>query len=206
MTASSWYVVGEYFEACSCDYLCPCIPSNLGAQPTQGHCDVGLVFHVEHGHSGDVSLDDLNFVVVAHTPGVMGSGDWTVGLIIDERASSEQTDALASIASGQAGGPIAALGPLIANFGGIERRPIEFKKDGMSRSVSVPGMLDEAVEGVPSLVVEGDPLYIDNVAHPANSRLALATASRAHIHAFGIDWDETSGKTNGHFASFDWQG
>ena len=28
----------------------------------------------------------------------------------------------------------------------------------------------------------------------------------SHMHAFGIDWDNTSGKNNGHFASFHWQG
>jgi len=206
MTSASWHVHGEYCEACSCDYLCPCIPSNLTARPTKGHCDVGLVFHVEHGRFGEVSLDDLNFVVVAHTPGVMGDGNWTVGLIIDERASDEQTEALTGIASGQAGGPMAALGPLIGDFRGVERKSIEFKKSGMSRSVSIPGLLEEALEGFPSAVVEGEPMYIENTAHPANSRLALATASGGHIHAFGVDWDETSGKTNAHFAPFDWRG
>lgn len=204
MTNVSWQVRGEYFEACSCDYLCPCVPSNLTAQPTKGHCDVGLVFHIDQGAFGNVALDGLNFVVVAHTPGVMMNGDWTVGVILDERASDEQAEALTGIASGQAGGPMAALAPLLGTFAGLERKPIEFKKDGMSRSVSVPGMLDQAVEGVASLSAEGDTLYIENAAHPANTRLALATASRGHIHAFGIDWDETGGKTNGHFAPFEW--
>ena len=33
---------------------------------------------------------------------------------------------------------------------------------------------------------------------------ALAKASRGHMHAFGIDWDDTGGKNNGHFAPFSW--
>jgi hypothetical protein len=204
MTNGSWHVSGDYFEACSCDFLCPCVYTNMTAKPTQGHCDVGLIFHVNHGHSGDVSLDGLNFAVLAHTPGIMSEGNWTVGLIIDERASDAQTEALTGIASGQAGGPMANLGPLLGNFAGMERRPIEFKKNGMSYSVSIPQMVDEAVEGVPSPIAEGEPIYLDNTVHPANSRLGLATASRGHIHAFGIDWDATSGKANGHFAPFDW--
>jgi hypothetical protein len=206
MTNASWHVSGEYFESCSCDYLCPCIYTNLSGKPTQGHCDVAMVFHIEHGHAGDVSLDDVNFAVVAHTPGVMGEGNWTVGLIIDERAADDQANAIAGIASGQAGGPMAALGALISNFAGIERKAIEFRKDSMSRSASVPGMLEETVQGYPSPVREGEPIYLDNTLHPASSRLALATASDSHVHVFGIDWDDTSGKNNAHYAPFDWRG
>jgi len=206
MTNGSWHVSGEYFESCSCDYVCPCVPSNLTASPTKGHCDVGLVFHITHGHAGDVTLDGLNFVVVAHTPGIMSQGDWTVGLIVDEAADESQTQAIVGIASGQAGGPMAGLGPLISDFKGVDRKPIRFEMDGLTRSVSVPDVLDQAVEGVPSLVAEGEPLFIDNVFHPANSQLALAHSTDSHIHAFGIEWDDTSGKNNGHFAPFDWHG
>ena len=65
-------------------------------------------------------------------------------------------------------------------------------------------MLDEALEGM--LGANGaEPLYVDNVPHPVNSRLALAHATRSHVHAFGIDWDNTSGRNNAHFAPFDWR-
>ena len=43
----------------------------------------------------------------------MGKGDWSVGLIADERASTEQRDAITAIASGSAGGPMAALSGLL---------------------------------------------------------------------------------------------
>ena len=52
----------------------------------------------------------------------------------------------------------------------------------------------------------GETLVLDNGAHPANPRLALAHATASHVHAFGFDWDETSGRNNGHFAPFSWQG
>jgi hypothetical protein len=70
------------------------------ARPTQGYCDAGLVFHVERGSYGPTSLDGLSFAVLLRTPGPMGQGDWTVGLILDERASPEQREALTAIASG----------------------------------------------------------------------------------------------------------
>ena len=49
-------------------------------------------------------------------------------------------------------------------------------------------------------------MHIDNTMHPVNSKLALAKASHSHMHAFGIDWDDSSGTRNGHFAPFSWAG
>ncbi len=137
----AWQIRGEYFETCSCDYVCPCISSNLAARPTQGWCVVALVQHIDQGQFNDVTLDGLNFVVVARTPEEMGKGNWSVGLIVDERANAEQKDALTAIGSGQAGGPMAALGPLIGNFLGVESRAIKVESSSNRRSVSIPDVL-----------------------------------------------------------------
>ena len=70
-----------------------------------------MVFHISKGHYGATPLDDLSFAVVALTPGAMIEGNWTVGIIVDDRASKAQLDAIATIASGKAGGPMAVLVP-----------------------------------------------------------------------------------------------
>lgn len=136
----------------------------------------------------------------------MAEGNWTVGLIIDERAGAQQQEALGQIVSGGAGGPMAHLAPLIGTFVGIETRPIEFRKDGMTCSISIPDTLDLAIEGYAGGANPEEPMYIENTGHPANARLALAKATRSHLHAFGMDWDDVSGTNNGHFAPFTWQG
>lgn len=205
MAGTPWQLSGHYFENCSCNYLCPCI-TDLSATPTRGHCIFAMVFQIEQGRYGTVSLDNLNFVVVGRSPGAMVDGNWSVGLIVDERASPEQQQALTAIASGQAGGPMAGFGPLISNFLGVETAPIQIQRQGMRASVSIPRLLDLAAEAVASQVVPDEPLYLDNTIHPANKRLALARASRSHLHAFGIDWDDDSGRNNGHLAPFSWQG
>ena len=204
MANVQWQISGDYFEACSCDSVCPCPTSGMAARPTKGACDVGLVFHVERGQYGSTRLDGLTFAVLAHTPGPMNQGNWTVGVIVDERASAPQREALTAIASGQGGGPMGALGPLVGRFAGVEAKPIKIEGKGMKRAVSIPGVLDIAIEGIAG-AKQDEPIFLDNVGHPAASRLALAKASRSHLHAFGIDWDDTSGRNNGHFAPFSWR-
>jgi hypothetical protein len=202
---ASWQIAGDYFETCSCDYVCPCVPTNLAGKPTKGHCDFAMVFNIEKGNSDAVKLDGLTFAVIGHAPEVMGKGNWSVGLIIDERASAEQKQAITTIASGQAGGPPAILTGVVGKLLGVESRPIQYKKNGLKRSVSIPKMLEQSCEGVASVADPSQPLYIDNTMHPANSRLALAHATESHLHAFGLDWDDSTGNNNGHFAPFSWR-
>jgi hypothetical protein len=206
MAATSWQLDGDYFETCTCDFLCPCLPSNLAAAPTRGHCYFALVFHVDSGRQQAVSFDGLNFAVIGQTPGPMGAGKGSFGVVIDERGDAAQREALTAIASGRAGGPIAALAPLLDKFLGVETKAIRYERDGMRRAVSIPGLLDQALEGVPSVSKPGETVCLDNGAHPANARLALAHATRSHFHAFGLEFDETSGRNNGHFAPFSWRG
>lgn len=205
MANPSWQMSGEYFETCSCDYLCPCVPTNLAGRPTKGHCDFAMVFQIQRGNSVNVQLDGLSFAVLGNSPEVMGKGNWAVGLVIDERATPEQQQAITTIASGAAGGPPAILTGVIGKFLGVETRPIRIQKSGLKRSVSIPQLLEQSCEGVPSFADANQPLYIDNTMHPANSRLALARATDSHMHAFGLNWDDTSGKNNGHFAPFHWK-
>ena len=128
-----------------------------------------------------------------------------MGAIVDDRPTDAQVEAIAEIASGRAGGPLAAFAPLVADFRGVERHPIRFEIEGNRRTVTIPGVLDQTVEGVPSIVASGECLAIDNVFHPANRRLNLAIALKNVIACFGISWNDAT-RRNGHFASFAWNG
>jgi hypothetical protein len=162
-----------------------------------------MAFDVERGSFDGVKLDGLKFIVVGKTPGNMVEGNWNVGLIVDRRADERQSAALQSIVSGQAGGPMANLAPLIGKFLGTEARDIRFEHEGKRWAVSA-GSLEQEVEEVVGL--GGQPMYLDNVGHPAGNRLGLGNAKRSRVHAFGVDWDDTSGRNNGHHAPFDWRG
>jgi hypothetical protein len=200
-----WTLKGQYMEACSCNFLCPCIPKNATTPATHDFCKVALAFAVDAGSYGDVRLDGVRFVFFAQSKAVMSQGDWIGGLIIDTAASDAQVEAVAAIASGAAGGPLALLAPLIGEFRGVERHPVTFVKDGKSVSVRIDGRLDQQVVGVDSVSVPGECVVVDNTFHPVNKRLNLATAVRNVISAFGIEWRGEPDRTNGHFAAFDWQ-
>ncbi|HXP32175.1 MAG TPA: DUF1326 domain-containing protein [Stellaceae bacterium] len=204
MAESTWSLEGRYFETCNCKYLCPCISSNLTAKPDEGDCKVALAFQIERGSKDGTTLDGLSFIVVARTPGVMADGNWTVGLVIDDQATEAQGDAILAIASGQAGGPMAHLGPLIGTFAGVERRPIKFAYDSLRYSVVAGELIAQACEGVTGAADPSKPMALDNTGHPVNTRLALAHATRSRFNAFGIVWSDESGTRNGHFAPFRW--
>ena len=113
MGTTPWQMKGQYYETCSCDYVCPCILGQMAVKPTKGSCTFAMAFQVETGSYGTLSLDDLGFIVVGSTPEAMGKGNWSVGVIADERATPEQRDAITAIASGAGGGPMSALSGLV---------------------------------------------------------------------------------------------
>jgi hypothetical protein len=199
-----WRIEGQYMETCNCDFLCPCLPSNLTAKPTEEDCKAAVAMRIDRGEKDGIKLDGLSFIVMLHSPSAMADGNMTVGLIVDERASEAQAAAIKDIALGAAGGPMAALGPLVGRVAGVERSPISFESAGLKRVVKAGKLIDQACEGLPSAVQTDEPIHIDNTCHPVARKLALAKATRSRFHVFGMDWEDTSGTRNGHFAPFAW--
>jgi hypothetical protein len=206
MATTAWQISGQYFETCSCDYVCPCILGQMAVRPTKGSCTFAMAMQVERGNLGSVSLDGLTFIVLGMTPEEMGKGNWSVGLVIDERATAEQRDAITAIASGAAGGPMAALSGLIGTFLGVEAAVIRIERSGLRFTVKAGTLVDMGAEGAKGINPnETEPMFLDNTGHPISNRLALAHASRSHVHALGLTWDDDSGRNNGHFAPFNWR-
>jgi hypothetical protein len=206
MTSTSWNVTGQYYETCSCDFVCPCVPGQMAVKPTKDSCTFAMAFQIERGTFGTVSLDGLGFIVLGFTPEAMGKGNWSVGLVTDERASTEQREAITAIASGAAGGPMAALSGLIGKFLGVESAPITFERNGVKWSVKAARLVDMAAQGAMGINPGAtEPLYLENTGHPAADRFALAHAVKSHVDALGLSWDDASGKNNGQYAPFAWK-
>src|SRR5687767_7282766 len=128
MATASWNVSGQYYETCSCDFVCPCILGQMAVPPSKGSCTFSMGFLIERGAYDTISLDGLGFIVLGFTPEAMAKGNWSVGLIVDERASADQREAITAVASGAAGGPMAALSGLIGKFLGVESAAVRFQR------------------------------------------------------------------------------
>ena len=105
-TQVQWQLSGDYFENCNCSVVCPCFISKaapLTSRPTEGECNVALIFHIDSGKYDGTALDGLNVALAVHTPGPMAEGNWSIAAYIDQRASDKQTEALGAIFSGGAG-------------------------------------------------------------------------------------------------------
>jgi hypothetical protein len=206
MATPTWKVDGQYYETCSCDFVCPCAPGRMAVRPSKGSCTFAMAFAIERGSYEAVSLGGLGFIVLGLTPAEMGKGNWSVGLIADERATAEQRDAIAAIASGAAGGPMAALSGLVGTFLGVQSAPIEFDRSGLKWSVKAASFVDMAAEGVKGINPNAtEPIHLDNTGHPAADRFAIAHASRSQVNALGLAWNDVSGTNNGQYAPFSWR-
>ncbi len=195
----AWKMEGDYFEACNCDIVCPCV--FLG-NPDQGECDVIVAWHIEKGHFNDTPLDGLNAVAVFHTPGNMFTGPkWKAALYLDESASKEQADALGKIFSGQAGGFFGAVAGFIGEVAGVRSVPIKFEVDGKRRTLQIPSAIDltvEAIEGADKSkesTVSNAPMLV-----APGFAAVVAKSTKNSYSDHGMKWDN-SGK-NGFYSKF----
>lgn len=198
----TWRIEGTYFENCNCDMVCPCSTSGLTAPGDQERCDVVLAFHIASGLVDGVDVSDLTVAVVADTPALMSEGGWRIGMFMDAAASPEQAEALSGVFSGQLGGPMAGLGPLIGENLGARTAAIQYLDDGRRHTVRVGDAVSIEVEDfVSPLDPTGRGVKVSGVGFPADT-LAAGRAASSSVDAFGLTWDNT-GK-NAFSAPFAW--
>ncbi|MDQ1641594.1 MAG: hypothetical protein QOJ90_945 [Actinomycetota bacterium] len=197
----SWNLRGSYAETCSCELMCPCnLSFDHGA--TYDYCRVTLGFNIREGAVDGTDVAGRKVVIIADTPKVMTEGNWRVGVYVDDGASEEQFDKLVEVFSGQLGGPMAGLAPLIGEMLGAERASIQFDDDGLRHSVRVGDTIEFEIEDIVPFGVEtGQPVKFSGMFHPVASDLTMAEAKSSRINAFGIQYE---GKTGVSHADFSW--
>jgi hypothetical protein len=198
----SWNLNGSYVETCSCELMCPCnLSFDHGA--TYDFCRVTLVFNIREGEVDGTDIGGLKVVMIADTPKVMTEGNWRLGLLVDNQATDEQAEKLVQVFTGQLGGPMEALGPLVGEMLGVERARIEVNDDGLRHSVRVGDAIDFEIEDIVPFGVEtGQPVRFQGGFHPIQvPDLTMAEAKRSRINAFGIEYE---GKTGLSTSEFSW--
>jgi hypothetical protein len=201
----AWSIDGRYFENCSCEVVCPCTASlALGAD--NDYCRVVLAFHVDSGEVDGVDVGGLTVAAVGESGKYMHEGNWRLGMLMDEAASDEQAEKLGAVFSGQLGGPMEALGPLVGEMLGVERVPMQFSSENGHHKLTIGDNGQVEVDDVVPFGVEsGEAAKLADVFHPAGSTLTIAKATDASgLSAFGIDFPN-AGKS-GFSTHFAWSG
>src|ERR1700722_10066155 len=187
--STSWKIAGSYFEACNCEVACPCV---FTSPPSSGECTALIAWHIDQGRFGEVDLNALNAVLAVHSPGHMLEAKWKVALYVDEQANQSQRDALTQIFSGQAGGHLAGLAPLIGEVLGVKSAPIEYRAEGKRRSVRLGNFADAEIDGLPGQ--DGDDVTINNHPFTADPSFpaGVANSKQMRFSDYGFKWEVTN--------------
>ncbi|MBV8638384.1 MAG: DUF1326 domain-containing protein [Candidatus Eremiobacteraeota bacterium] len=184
-----YFLQGTLLEACSCDVLCPCW---IGENPDTGDCKAFVAYHFDKGEINGVDVSGLSMVNVARIPGnVLTPHTWKLLLLIDDKATDEQVDALLAAYSGKLGGPLADLAQLVSEVVGVERVPISHQVRGGAGTLHAGDYVAAEMEpyrgpdGSPTTLrdsifstIPGSPAYV-----------AKAKYHRVDIPNYGIKWE-----------------
>ena len=143
---------GSILEVCTCKVLCPCW---IGEDPDPGTCDSTVAYHVDMGSVNGVDVSGLTLAVVCHIPGNVLKGNWRVMVFVDERATSQQEQALTQAFSGKLGGPLADFAQLFGEVVGVQRAPITFAVEQGKGHLQIGTSVDAELE--PYLGTTGAP-------------------------------------------------
>ena len=201
----AWYLQGTYIENCSCEVVCPCAASAFAAPATYERCNAALAWHIDSGEVDGTDVSDLSVVLVLDAPQQMSEGNWRVGMFMDDRASDEQAEKLGGIFSGQMGGPLANVVPLISENLGMEVASIEHVDDGRRHRVKVGDAIEMEIEDLVSPFDPDGPLpRLTETKHPASSEMTPARALAGRVQGLGIGFSG-EGKS-GLSTPFSWSG
>jgi hypothetical protein len=187
-TRELYSLTGTLIEACSCNVLCPCW---IGEDPDQGDCRSFLSYHLDSGRVEGLDVSGLSLVVVCYIPGNVLAGNWEVAVLIDDRATPEQRDALVSAFTGKLGGPLADLWQLIGTVKGVEMLPISHDVSGGVGTLSIPGVLESAMEPYRSpsgeVTTLRDSIFSTVPGSPA--WISKASRHRVSLPQYGMEWE-----------------
>jgi hypothetical protein len=145
MSQVDWYVEGPSFGSCNCSYGCPCQFEDL---PTHGNCTGFEVLRIDKGHFGNVKLDGVKAAITYGWPGPVFKGHGVMQVIIDERASAGQREALSKILHGEETAEAATHWWVFRTMSDTVHpvlfKPIDYEVDIDARTarVSIPGVLE----------------------------------------------------------------
>lgn len=203
MSNPSWSLKGELVLSCNCTVFCPCVLSLGQHPPTEGYCQTWAGIRIEEGHFGDVDLGDINMGLIMEIPGLMARGNWTAGVLIDQKAGIYQTKALTKIFSGRAGGTTGLLKILVGNFLGVHQTDITYDIDGSTRHFRAGKMIEGAVTPV-AASDRDEHVVIKNSQYWIAPDITVCKSDKSKLRAFGRNWNFAG--RSAELCKLDWSG
>ena len=179
--------------SCSCDVFCPCVISLGAHDPTEGSCKAWAGVKIASGFYGDVDLSGIVLAFCLEIPGKMERGGWSTALFIDQGTDIYAEKALIKIFTGKAGGSTGLLDILVSDVLGVKREKIEYSRDGDTRIVKIPKIIDGALTPIPG----DDPdknVTIRNTSYWVAPKIIVARSDKSRFREFGRNWN-FSGKS-----------
>ena len=136
---TEWRLKGLGYEFCNCDPGCTC---NFAGFPSSedGSCQALVANVIQEGHCGEVDLSGVTAAAIIKWPKAIHDGGGTAVFVVAPETTEEQVGVLAQIFTGQLGGtPWNILGSTF-EVGGLVKAPIEISGDGMTSTVTIPGV------------------------------------------------------------------
>ena len=182
-------ITGTLLEACSCGVLCPCW---IGEDPDGGECFAFNGYHFESGHIKGIDVSGLNLVNIVHIPGnVLTPASWKLVMLVDDRATQEQHDAIVGLFRGDFGGPLADLAGLVGELKGVEKATITAEVSGGVGTLTIPGILDSHMEPYRSadgtVTTLRDSIFSTIPGSPA--WVSKASKHKVSLAKYGMEWE-----------------
>lgn len=180
---------GTLLEACSCNVLCPCW---IGENPDKGTCDAFVAYHYDRGEINGVDVSGLSMIMVAQIPGnVLVPKSWKLVVLIDDKATDEQVQALTDAYTGKLGGPLADLAQLVGEIVGLERVPISHEVRNGAGALTAGTYVTAEMEPYRgpdgSVTTLRDSIFSTIPGSPAY--VAKASNHRVNIPKYGANWN-----------------
>ena len=114
---------GKLLEVCDCSVLCPCW---IGEDADNATCDAVVAYQINQGTIDGTDVSGLSLALVVHIPGNILQGNWKIAVVVDDKATPQQQEALLNVWTGKLGGPVADLAKLVGEVVTVQRAPIHF--------------------------------------------------------------------------------
>jgi hypothetical protein len=200
-----WHLQALEIVTCNCAWGCPC---QFNALPTQGHCRAGIGYRIERGRFGDTDLAGVHFAGLFAWPGAIHQGSGEALLVVDEKASEPQREAVQAIFRGEHTEPGRTIFNVFSNvidtYHPTQFRPVHVEADMEARrgTFSVGGLADGTLEPIRNPVT----------GEPHRARLTLPKGFEYHEAEFASGGCTTQGgpieldyrSRHGHIARLDW--